>query len=520
MSADFPARAGDPKKKRRVAMFASGVVAFLGLGYLCYADWTTLQETREFVETERKKLDFAVREIAQTQAVEDKVILLRETVREYVRILPDDKEINAFVDQLAQFGKKSGVRVTKLDDGDARARVARGRGAAVAAFDRVVYKIGAEGDVEQLLEFLDMFENHERFVRIASFKVESAEKGGRSTPTEEPTGLEPEFASGPGHKVHLELETYVYNPKVRAQQPVVIPGEARKLERLRAASGETADARRDLALASYVREAKPKRRDVFRDPRKPAPKDPGLDPETKKAMDALFVKLKAGLDDAIAAAADEAKQKSLVGRLRASAETDRKLAAFESLIRDAEAGTPELFVGLAKRVESELTPAYAKLAQGRAAASRRSALGREYVVEATAKIREAVASRRYDEAAAVFEDLKRRRSGAADVDYEDLFEEARGLAERAEAEAAFDLKNVEFGGVVVYRDRPERSVVIINGRPFMPGDRLDEETTVVGITSAEVVFEYRGRSLVRALKASQVSSAPSKANKPDRRKRP
>ncbi|WP_410961806.1 hypothetical protein, partial [Salmonella sp. SAL4359] len=89
---------------------------------------------------------------------------------QYVRILPDEKEINEFVDQLTKFAGKSEVRIKKLDDEEARARSGRNQQGATAAFDRIVYKLSIEGNCEQLLSFMDLFENHERFVRIGSFK--------------------------------------------------------------------------------------------------------------------------------------------------------------------------------------------------------------------------------------------------------------------------------------------------------------------------------------------------------------
>ena len=42
------------------------------------------------------------------------------------------------------------------------------------------------------------------------------------------------------HQIDLELETYVYNPKIKTQTPVVVPGEAQKLERLRSVEGSRA----------------------------------------------------------------------------------------------------------------------------------------------------------------------------------------------------------------------------------------------------------------------------------------
>jgi len=73
---------------------------------------------------------------------------------------------------------------------------------------------------------------------------------------------------------------------------------------------------------------------------------------------------------------------------------------------------------------------------------------------------------------------------------------------------------------VVYKNSPERSVAIINGRPYMPGDRLDDETVVTAISASEVAFEFRGRRVVRSVKADQPKAPEKKAGaKPERRKK-
>lgn len=524
---DFQFNAESNPGRRRKALLAGGVLALVGFGALGWHDWSELGETREALGGERLKLDRANAELAQTASVEDQVLLLRDAVQEYVKILPDDKEINAFVAQLADFAARSGVRVTKLDDDDAKARLVRAKKGAVAPFDKVAYKISAEGDAEQLLRFMDFFENHQRFVRVAALKIESAAEGraggGESEPVEpvEPGGDAPPPRAGAPHKIDLELETYVYNPKVRTQQPVIVPNEAQKLERLRSADGARADARKDLALASYRREPRERRRDVFYDPRKAPAAAAGASPEAKQAQEKLFLELKSKLDAVAAAAEKEAKETSLLKRLRLTDEVERGLAAFEKAFREAEEAGTITIEDLRKRIRDDLEPQFAKLAKGRDAASRRSAVAAEVAADALARMRASRDGRRYEEVVALSEDFRRRRTGEEPEAVAKMFAEAERLAEDARAELDFDARSFSFGGTVVYKDSPDRSVAIINGRPYMPGDRLDDETTVTAISASEVTFEFRGRKVVRAVKAGGPTSPPDKkaAGKPDRKKK-
>ena len=109
----------------RFVLICAGI-ATLALGGFGYFTWTDMQHMEELdqesfgLETAIRKADAQIRTIP---SIENRVLTLREQVKSYVTILPDDAEIHAFVDMLTQFETESGVRVTKLDDTQARADV-------------------------------------------------------------------------------------------------------------------------------------------------------------------------------------------------------------------------------------------------------------------------------------------------------------------------------------------------------------------------------------------------------------
>src|SRR5262245_26055748 len=216
-----------------------GGVLLSGLfGWLGYQDFKARETALEQIAVKRTEIDRADAQIREIPKLEEKVITLRETVNEYVRILPDDKEINEFVKTLSDFATRCDIRVKKLDDEDVRARSGRNQKGATAAFDRVVYKLSIEGTCEQLLSFMDQFENYQRFVKISSFKIDH-----RDTVQQ---NVDPMSVL---HQIDVDLETYVYNAKVKSKENVDIPQESQELEKLKAA-GLVTEPGADLLVAS------------------------------------------------------------------------------------------------------------------------------------------------------------------------------------------------------------------------------------------------------------------------------
>ena len=89
------------------------VLALGGFGYFTWVDMDHMEELDQASASLDAKIRKADGEIRNIPALEDRVLILREQVKEYVTILPDDAEIHAFVDQLTRFETESGVVVTR-----------------------------------------------------------------------------------------------------------------------------------------------------------------------------------------------------------------------------------------------------------------------------------------------------------------------------------------------------------------------------------------------------------------------
>jgi Tfp pilus assembly protein PilO len=483
-----------------------GGVLLSGLfGWLGYEDFKARETALEQIAVKHTEIDKADAQIREIPRLEEKIIVLRETVNSYVRILPDDKEINEFVDKLTDFAARTEVRIKKLDDEDVRARTGRNQKGATAAFDRVVYKLSIEGTCEQLLCFMDLFENHERFVKIGSFKIDH-----RVAPQANVDAM-----TIP-HQIDLDLETYVYNAKVRSKENVVIPQEAQKLERLQAEGLIGDDAASTIMLASYKHEPAPTRRDLFYDPRVSQSLS---DQEDALEMERQTMKLQVLVDRVQKATNDlteEGRIENLVKRLQASEKNNRELLALGSEISKAQTDRIFTVEEVKDRFEREVEKPYARLVEGRPLDQTNLAAVADQIAEDVEKMRVAVRDSRWDEAVTLFDGITRLFPMAKGDDVKALMKEATDLHRTAKAHLDFLALALSFGGAVCFENDPAHAVAIINGRSYGPGESVDHDLVVKTISSSSILFDYRGVAVTQPMKAivAPTTKAPARSTTP------
>jgi hypothetical protein len=467
-----------------------GGVLLSGLfGWLGYEDYKAREAGLETIAQKRGELDRAEAQIREIPRLEEKIIVLRETVNQYVRILPEEKDINTFVDQLTQFATRSNVRVRKLDDEDARARSGRNKKGATAAFDRIVYKVSLEGNCAELLKFMDLFENHERFVRIASFKIEHRESSDKDV----------DQMTVP-HQVDLDLETYVYNPKVKSKENVDIPQEAQKLERLKTAGLVGGDAVPELALTTYTHDASLDRRDLFYDPRLLGAMKQRETEEQRKLQRQTLEDLVGRLQRLAADLVEEGKIENTVRKLQAREKNNRELVAF-----GAEMGKANFTVEEVKeRFEREVQMPFRKMLEGRGDLSMEAApVLAVQIEEHVGKMRAAYEDSRWEEVVNLNDELTRMAAAAASgADIKAMLKESATMHRTAKAHLDFNARPISFGGAVCFENDPAHAVVIINGRSYAPGESVDQDLVVRSISPASITFEFRGVVLTQPMKSS------------------
>ncbi len=479
----------------RFALICAGT-AVLGLGGFGHFTWTDMDRMEDLDQSTKMlegKIRTADREIRTIPGLEDKVLILREQVKEYVTILPDDAEIHAFVNQLTRFETESGVVVTKLDDTQARQRRSARRPSS-SAFESITYKLTLRGTTQQLLTFMDLLENdYDRFVRIPTFKVQAFD--------DRQAGPKGSGEVSRQHSIDLELETYVYNPKKRGRGHVTIPNELRKLERLRD-DGKLEVFASDVALVRHEIEASPNRRDPFVDPRALTSQ---IDEEERRAQRDELDDLKSRFQVLRKALALEEKETNLVKRMQVA---DKNNEFLSTLAADVNGRVDEQFftvLELAKEFETVVLGPVGQLQAERGGIDAAAVLSVRDIEQRVADMEKAARSREWGQVITLHDEIKQLRARfTAPASLRPVSARAEELFLLASAHRAFDALELVFGGSVHYRDDPGKAVVIISGPSlgpnslsFGPGEVVCDGLSITRITSTEVVFDYSGYEISR-----------------------
>ena len=239
-------------RKMWIAVIGGGALCAAGLGALLWWQHGQIEQARNQVSTLRGGIESSRKLIETTGALEREVIVLRELTEVMKGILPDNDDVNNLVRTLQRFSDESGVRIAGLKK---KAELSNKKDK--SDFDKVAYTLSLEGDAFQFLDFLDLLEGHSRFMRVPSFRITAAAR----------TELEKEGV--PSHKVSIDVETYVYEPK-KDQKAIKIDGYDRKRDLL---LGEIDRRKGSLQVSTYAYRGARGRRDPWIDPRVPLKAD-------------------------------------------------------------------------------------------------------------------------------------------------------------------------------------------------------------------------------------------------------
>src|SRR5262245_7699256 len=97
----------DKQKMFAIGGAALGVV-LIAIGGAWWAKGLVDQE-RQAIEAKKAEIATAEGKIARIPPTEKQVIILRENLDEYVKILPEERALNAFVKQVTQWERQSGI---------------------------------------------------------------------------------------------------------------------------------------------------------------------------------------------------------------------------------------------------------------------------------------------------------------------------------------------------------------------------------------------------------------------------
>jgi Tfp pilus assembly protein PilO len=234
------------QKKLLLTIGGTAASLCLSAGGGIYYTEGLIEEVEVQVADKEKAIAAADQRIGLTPGLERDVIILRENLDEYVKILPSEKQIADFVRMLDKFGQQSGVQALGL----VAKNVREGKG---DRFTPIDYSYEFTATLWQCLKFMNLVENFERFVSISDFTITSGDTD-RADDTR---------GGDVVHKVKLTLQTYKYNGKSDSKD-AQIPDYAAQKHALQEIIWKRMQA---IRIDRYDHKGEAGRRDVLIDPR-------------------------------------------------------------------------------------------------------------------------------------------------------------------------------------------------------------------------------------------------------------
>ncbi|MFK7741931.1 MAG: type 4a pilus biogenesis protein PilO [Planctomycetota bacterium] len=440
-----------------------------------------IEETETKVKAKNGEIKAARQRIAKVASLEKEVVILRENLGEYVKILPDEKALNEFVRMLNKFEKQSGITGTGLVQKNARGKRAVGR------FTPIEYTYDMNATLWQGLKFMNLIENYERFVSITDFSF---------TPGKSRRGAE--VVDGEVvHQVRISMQTYQYNQPAAGKE-VAVPNYEDRREELRE---EIWKRMQMIRLDHYEHKGQQGRRDILVDPRERG----GLVSDPNKASTS---EQKEMLEKYIGSIE---KLEKMLETMRGEDTTLMQQYALEKRFKDELA---ELMIetendgGMISyrpyrlRWSKEVMEPLARL--GKELDGPRPGpdivdpyLPAEEIRSLISMMADDCNNGQLEQAQQRYEELLDQLSVPRDDERHALAVEAKSW--HVKAKTALDFKDLELRvqGVVV--SGGGRSGVLLNGEVFEEGDYVADDLLVKQVEEEQVWFVYRGLTLVRTM---------------------
>ncbi len=468
------------QKKQLLAIGGgAALVCALAVGGVFYAQGL-IDEIGTSIESKRQSITAAEAKIAKIPAAEKDVIILRENLGEYVKILPDTKELSDFVRMLNQFERQSGITGTGLILKNSR--VAKGSD----RFALIEYSYEMTATLWEFLKFVNLIENYERFVNIAEFSVLSGDRGKQEDLRD----------GNVVHTVRLLLQTYTYNGKATGKE-VLIPDYQTQVEAL----GEEIFKGLQRSLVEKYNPKGPNgRRDILVDPRLRGDLDvKGLPPADQLALLVRYSTETQGLME-------------MLQRMRRQDTTMFEQYALEKRIRegitkmDADLDTDGARITYSPyrlRWGKEVQTQVEVLRQAMNQPGKPEPRPQDPYLPAP-ELEQLVAQMEADCTAGQLEDAKNRYQAVAvrlavpsgDPRHK-LAVAAKAWHVKATTALDFRALDLRLQGVVV--NRGGRSGVLLNGEVYEEGEYVSDELLIKLVEEERIWFVFRGLTLVRTM---------------------
>jgi Tfp pilus assembly protein PilO len=455
------------KLDRRWMMIGGGGVLCAGLILFgIKSQYENIDTTRAEVAALRGNIEVARKEIDTTRSVERDVIVLREMAGVMREILPDNEDVNNLVRELQRFSELSEVRISGLKKKPADSKDK-------GDFDKVGYTLQLEGDAFQLLDFLNLIENHARFMRVPSFRITATQRNQL-----EKDGI-------PAHKIQMDVETFVYEPRKDGKQARIADYEHKRDLLL----GEIQGRKQALSVSGYAYRGPRGRRDPWIDPRVPATTEGQGGYTVQEQMDIVQKLCDRARKVAELWSASKAAENVIEQMLKRS-EFDGEYSALGGELARVESERVISYVPSQRRLQSEVRDLLDALASEVSASGAVTGPSETQLLE----IEEAMtASMQRGDWKAVLENFKavEKDLGIAEADpvRGAIVARLRSFEADARTVLEFEKLKLEFGGRAIVR---ERAFAVINGKTVGVGDAIAKDLLVHAIGRDEIEFLYKG----------------------------
>lgn len=450
-------------------MLIAGGCGLVSAGLLIFgihSQYGSIETTRAELEGLRGEITRARAEIDTTRGVERDVIVLRELAGVMRGILPDNEDVNNLVRELQRFSEISEVRISGLKKKGADSRDK-------GDFDKVGYTLQLEGDAFQLLDFLNLVENHARFMRVPSFQITATQRNQL-----EKDGI-------PAHKIQMDVETFVYEPRKDGKQARIADYEHKRDMLL----GEIQARKQALTVSNYSYRGPRGRRDPWIDPRVPAQAEGQGGYSVQEQMDIVQKLCDRALKVAELWSQSKASENVIEQMLKRS-EFDGEYNALAGELARVEGERAISNVPSQRRLKTEVRDLLDSLAGEISAVSAVRGPSEAQLLEIEQSM---IASMQRGEWKSVLENFRavEKDLGLAESDplRAAIVTRLRGFEADARTVMEFEKLKLDFGGRAIVR---ERAFAVINGKTVGVGDAVSKDLLVHAIGREEIEFLYKG----------------------------
>jgi Tfp pilus assembly protein PilO len=463
-------------RQHKLYLLVAGIV-FLGAGVGSWFIWKECQELDEQSDTLAGQVVAAKQRIAGIDDLEDKVIVLRENVESYVRVLPSDAEVNDFYRTLNAFSRDAGVEILDLKPQPNRTKLQSS-----AVFDKAEYKLKINATYAQLLQFIGRLENHERFVSFAEIKIQAGDASDKEQ--KDQTELR--------HTINLTLVTYVYLGD-DVGKGVPIPAYDRKKDKL---SDQIQEARAELALERYQLLSASGRRDPFVDPRTKAGKNgkKGEGPEDQRQT---FTKVMDRIQECNKLLDVMVNAGSVIREMELKVQAMSILAEIQTSVDDVNARGGLTDSALKRDWDKKVMPELAKLRSRvgeNDSTNTPTSMARQRMQQAMVAMEQHYEAGDYATCVKDYELVRSAVTESADPEIVQMQSRMEQLYLAAQTAVEFSRKKLEVSGLVV--EQGAESVAIINHNVYRAGDAIEDDLILLEIHEDHLKFEYKGVALV------------------------